>query len=74
MNELINKQLCGKSAQYKCRANYKYIQGTNKTNTSQKLLVSCLHIHQAYNMWDVEHTFYLIYPDYKLLCNYYVIL
>ena len=43
------------------RANYKYIWWTNKTNTSKQLLVSCLHIHQAYNMWDVEHTFHLIY-------------
>ena len=29
---------------------YKYIRGTNKTNTGKQLLVSCLHIHQAYNM------------------------
>ena len=46
----MNKQLCSKSGQYKCRANYKYIYRTNKTNTSKQLLVSCLHIHQAYNM------------------------
>ena len=29
---------------------YKYIQRTNKTDTSKQLLVSCLNIHQAYNM------------------------
>ena len=52
-------------AQYKCRANYKYIQRTNKTNISKQLLVSCLHIHQASNMWDIEHTFHLIYYYYK---------
>ena len=39
----------------------KYIRRINKTNTSKQLLVSCLHIHQAYNMWDIEHTFHLIY-------------
>ena len=27
-----------------------YIRGTDKTNTSKLLLVSCLHIHQAYNI------------------------
>ena len=52
-------------AQYKCRANYKYIQRTNKTNISKQLLVSCLHIHQACNMWDIEHKFLLIYRYYK---------
>ena len=26
------------------------IYRTNKNNTSKQLLVSCLHIHQAYNM------------------------
>ena len=50
MNAEINKQLCSKSAQYKCRANYEYIRRTNKTNTSKQLLVSCLPIHQTYNM------------------------
>ena len=39
-----------KSGKYKCRGNYKYIQRTDKTNTSKQLLVSCLLIHQAYNM------------------------
>ena len=29
---------------------YKYIQRANKTKTSKQLLVSCVHIHQAYNM------------------------
>ena len=56
MNELINKQLCSNAAQYKCRANYKHIQRTSKTNTSKQLFVSCLRIHQAYNQ-----TYMLIY-------------
>ena len=56
MNELINKQLCSNAAQYKCRANYKHIQRTSKTNTSKQLFVSCLRSHQAYNQ-----TYMLIY-------------
>ena len=52
----------------------KYIQRTNKTNTSKQILVLCLHIHQANNMWDIEYTFPLIYRYYKLLRNYCVIL
>ena len=41
------------------------IYGTNKTNTSKQLLVSCLHIYQACNMWDVKHKLHLIFRYYK---------
>ena len=51
-----------------------HVKTTNKTNLSKQLLVSCLHIHQVYNMLDIEHTFHLIYRYYKSLHNYYVIL
>ena len=53
-----------KSAQYECRAHYKYLE-KSKTNTSKQLLVACLHIHQGYNMRDVKHKFHLIYSHYK---------
>ena len=53
---------------------FKYIRGTNKTDTSKQVLVSCLHMHQAYNMWDVEHTFHLMFRYCKLLRNYCLIL
>ena len=44
----ISKKLCyqhrSKGYQYQCRANYKHIYGTNKTNTIKQLLISCTFI------------------------------
>ena len=47
-----------------CVCVYIYIHTyrTNKTNTSKQLLVSCLHIHQAYNMLDVKQIISLNIP------------
>ena len=33
-------------------------------------IVPCLHIHQAYNMWDIEHKLHLIYRYYKFINSY----